>query len=110
MRCILLVLFARFRIVLFLFTFPFPLHADRNGDATNRNERHRHRQNGDESNLTAAQVVAATANLRLLIARRRRLVQPIHRLITVDALEAIGALTFEAIDAVEACRAVLTRP
>lgn len=67
-RCVLLVLFARFRIVLFLFSFPLSLHADRYGDAANRNEGHGDRQNGDESDLTAAEIVAAASDLGLLIA------------------------------------------
>lgn len=53
-RCILLVLFARFRIVLFLFPLPFALHTDRNCDAANGDERNGNRQNGDESNLAVA--------------------------------------------------------
>lgn len=104
-RCILLVLLARLRIVLFLLALSLPLHADRNGNAANRNKRHRHREDRNERNLTAAQIVVATPN-QLLIARRRRLVQSIERLITIDALEAVGALTFKAIDTIKARRAV----
>lgn len=67
-RCVLFVLFARFRIVLFLFSLPLSLHADRDGDAANRNERHGDRENDDTGDLTAAEIVAAASDLGLLIA------------------------------------------
>lgn len=101
-RRILFVLFARFRIVLFLFAFSFPLHTNGDSNAADCNERHGDGENGDECNLTAAEIFRA-ADLRFLIARSRRLMESIPcSLIAIDALEAFGTLTFEAIDTIKA--------
>lgn len=102
-RCVLFVLFARFRIVLFLLSLPLPLHADRHGDAANRNEGHGDGQNGDERDLAAAEIVAAASDLGLLIARRRGL---IHRFVAINSLKAVRTLTLVGIDAIEARCAV----